>query len=165
MNTARLVLTASTAVVALGFVAVAWAAPRPDDASGGSGGARVHPVIPSKGGGSEPSPEDATQLGGAPGTGAGQTTEVPPPQTNFGGDPTVTEPLPTETDPDAELLLLLPGEDRPVSGGAPAREGESAGGGFSFLPSTGFEVASIVTVGSGLALVGLLLRSVWRAKG
>jgi hypothetical protein len=143
MTLVRLALAASAVVVVLGLAAAAWAAPSSADGGAGSGGARAYPVIPSKGGGSEPAPDDASALGGDPVTGTGPTTDVPPPQTTFGDPPTAADPGHKETGSD-EKLVPLSEEERPASG-------------FSFLASGGFEVASLLKVGTRLIMGGLML--------
>jgi hypothetical protein len=156
MTPVRLALAASAVVVVLGLAAAAWAAPRSADGGAGSGGARAYPVIPSQGGGSEPAPDDASAFGGDPVTGKGPTTEVPPPQTTFGDPPTAADPGHKETGSD-EKLVPLSEERRPASGGALYLAGEASAGGFSFLASAGFEVASLLKVGTRLIMGGLML--------
>ncbi len=166
MNTVRLALTASVLLAVLGVAAVAWAAPGTDS---GSGGARANPVVPSGGGGSAPA-QDSQQSGGSPGQDAlpdpATIEQVPPPVTTpeipSGSQPT------TDTDPDEELIVPLEDEDATTtpsnSGGTAAEETDSGGGGFGFLASTGFELASLVTVGAGMVVAGLAIRKHRRVK-
>jgi hypothetical protein len=159
MNTLRLALTASVVLATMGAVAVAWASPGTDS---GSGGAPANGVVPSSGGGSAPA-QDSQQSGGTPGAQA-----VPDPATVEQVPPPVTTPLDpngsqqgTETESDEELIVPLEDQDTnttPSSGGAPAGQTSSGGGGFGFLASTGFELASIVTVGAGMVVAGLAVR-------
>jgi hypothetical protein len=165
MNTARLALTAFVLLATLGAVAVAWAAPsRGSD----SGGARANGVVPSSGGGSTPA-QDSEQAGGTP----GQAT-VPDPAAVEEVSPPGTTPEDThgfrrtaETEPGGELTVPLEDQDEtttPSSGGFPADLTSSGGGGFGFLASTGFEVASLVTVGAGMVVAGLVVRKHRRVK-
>ncbi len=162
MNTLRLALTASVVLATMGAVAVAWASPGSDS---GSGGARANGVVPSGGGGSAPA-QNSQRSGGTPGAEA-----VPNPATVEQAAPPVTTPVTptqsTETESDEELIVPL--EDQgtnttPSSGGVPAGQTSSGGGGFGFLASTGFELASLVTVGAGMVVAGLAVRKHRRIK-
>jgi hypothetical protein len=165
MNTLRLALTASVVLATMGAVAVAWASPASDS---GSGGARANGVVPSGGGGSAPA-QDSQQSGGTPGAEA-----VPNPATVEQAAPPVTTPVTpadptqsTETESDEELIVPLEDQDTntsPSSGGVPAEQTSSGGGGFGFLASTGFELASLVTVGAGMVVAGLAVRKHRRVK-
>jgi hypothetical protein len=162
VKTARIVLIASAVLIALSLVAAAWAAPGGDGgaAGDGSGGARALPVVPSAGGGSEPAPDNPGALGGVP----DRTAEQPPVTTPL--DDSGSLQTDTETDPDEEIVLGLDDQDQGLATEAPteAEQGDTSGGGFSFLASTGFEIASLVTVGVGMLVTGVLLRGDHRAK-
>jgi hypothetical protein len=166
MNTVRVALTSSVLLAALAVAAVAWAGP---DTNSGSGGARANGVVPSGGGGSAPA-QDSQQSGGTPGENA-----LPDPTTIEQVPPPVTTPqVPlnpqqsTDTEPDEELIVPLEDEDATTtpsnSGGTPAEQTDSGGGGFGFLASTGFELASLVTVGAGMVVAGLAIRKHRRVK-
>jgi hypothetical protein len=167
MNRTHLAITASSVLATLCLVAAAWAAPTASDggagAPTGSGGAKANPVVPSGGGGGEPG-DSVEQQGG---TDTGQAIEVPQPETTLQLPPAQTDEG-TETETDEEIVLPLEDEDaereKPASGGAPAEEGDSGGGAFGFLASTGFELAALVTAGAGLVIAGLVVRSNRRVK-
>ncbi|HEU0024412.1 MAG TPA: hypothetical protein VFQ12_07270 [Thermoleophilaceae bacterium] len=130
MITARLVLPVCFVLTALVLAAAAWAVPD------GSGGARALPVTPSAGGGSEAAPENA--LPAEPVVTVPEGPVIPPPMTSE-----IPSPV-----PDADLLL--PGDEPVPSGGTPASEGYSQGGGFGLLADTAFGVAALVAEGVGL---------------
>jgi hypothetical protein len=165
MNALRLALTASVVLATMGAVAVAWASP---GSGSGSGGARANGVVPSSGGGSAPA-QDSQQSGGTPGADAVPNPvtveQVPPPDTT-----PVTPTAPqqtTETESNEELIVPLEDQDTntgPSSGGVPAGQTSSGGGGFGFLASTGFELASLVTVGAGMVVAGLAVRKHRRVR-
>ena len=154
MKTARPLLAASVALLALGLVAAAWAAPAPDGGAG-SGGAPALPVVPSSGGGSEPAPDDSYLPGGIPGE-LPQTTPAVPPVAGVPGAPgdgteTLSGPPPLIVPlDDADTL---PGEEPAI---------DSSGGGFGFLASTGSEIVELVT--GGVAMVARVLREAGRAQ-
>ena len=144
MKTPRLLLTATAALLVLGIVASAWAAPGTDGGSG-SGGAEVLPVLPvlpSSGGGSEPAPDASAQPGGTAGEPA-QTVPGMPPLT---GEPPAPAPQGTATLPDTDLVIPPQDED-PESPELLEPVGDASGGAFSFLATTGAELVSLITEG------------------
>jgi hypothetical protein len=146
MKTARMLLAASAALLALGLVASAWAAPGPDGGSE-SGGARALPVVPSGGGGSEPGPDLSAQLGSTDGE-LPQTTPVMPPLEGVPG----ALPDDTGTLPGQDVIVPLetaPGEENPPLI-------DSSGGGFGFLAGTGSEIVSLITAGVEALTGGML---------
>ena len=149
MKTARLLLIASAALLALGLVAGAWAAPA-TDGGGESGGAPALPVLPSSGGGSEPAPEGPDQLGGA----SGELPQAIPPMPPIVGVPGAT-PEGAETVPKVQPIVPLYDDDGIPDGELDPPVGTSSGGGFGFLASTGSGIVSLVN--AGVAMVRAVL--------
>ena len=147
MTTARLLLIASAALLALGLVAGAWAAPATD---GGSGGAPALPVLPSSGGGSEPAPEGPDQLGGA----SGELPQAIPPMPPIVGVPGAGQ-RGVETVPEGQPIVPLYDEDAVPGGEVDPPVGTSSGGGFGFLASTGSGIVSLLN--AGVAMVRAVL--------
>jgi hypothetical protein len=131
VNATRVTLLASALLGTLALAAAALAAPSPDDGAT-SGGARVIPVVPSEGGGSE-----ALDGSTAP------EIVVPPP---VAVPPVQQAPAAPQAAPDGLVLPLqgLSADPAPESSEPPAEQGASSGGGFSFLATTGLEIVSVV---------------------
>ena len=149
MKTVRLLLIASAALLALGLVAGAWAAPAADG-GGGSGGAPALPVLPSSGGGSEPAPANPDQLGGS----SGELPQAIPPMPPIVGVPGAGQDG-AETVPEVQPIVPLPDEDALADGEIDPPVGTSSGGGFGFLASTGSGIVSLLN--AGVAMVRAVL--------
>jgi hypothetical protein len=131
VNSTRVALLASALLGTLALAAAALAAP-PGDGGAESGGVLALPVVPSEGGGSEPLPDPLAPQAPLP-----PTVAAPPVQ--------VVPEAPQQASGELTLPLQGLGGATPAPiGDEPSGQGESSGGGFSFLASTGFGIASLV---------------------
>ena len=130
MNTTRVALLASALLGTLALAAAALAAPSADGGAE-SGGVQALPVVPSEGGGSEPLADPL-----APELLAPPPAALPPVQ---------QAPAPPQVTPDGVELPLQGLGALPEPGSDPLDDHDaSSGGGFSFLATTGFGIASFV---------------------
>jgi hypothetical protein len=130
VNTTRVALLASALLGTLALAAAALAAPSADGGAD-SGGAQALPVVPSEGGGSEPLADPL-----APDVMAPPPAVLPPVQ---------EAPVPPRVTPDGPALPLQGLGAVPEPGSDPLDDHDaSSGGGFSFLATTGFGIASFV---------------------